>query len=220
MAKKIKITRKELLKEPDQFLSSSEKAMLFFTENRSAVVGGILIILIAGLSYFGYENYKLSQIMKNEALYYNMLEIAKAEEKETEKLLKMRNQIGNGSQRNRASLLIADAYFKNNNYDQAEEIYREIIKNSKGLNHSMATIGLAYTYEAKGDFNNAISLYKSVIDINTVFPLFQVYWSLARCHVNDNDKSKALLVLREMQIKFTGTNELEKIERRIKQLST
>ena len=46
MAKKIKITRKELLKEPDQFLSSSEKAMLFFTKNRSTVIISIFIFLV------------------------------------------------------------------------------------------------------------------------------------------------------------------------------
>jgi len=82
MAKKIKITRKELLKEPDQFLSSTEKAMLFFTKNRAAVVGSFLIILAAGISYLGYENYISSKIMQNEALYFNMLEVAKKEGKD------------------------------------------------------------------------------------------------------------------------------------------
>ena len=220
MAKKIKITRKELLKEPDQFLSSTEKAMLFFTKNRAAVVGSFLIILAAGISYLGYENYISSKIMQNEALYFNMLEVAKKEGKETEELLKIHDQIEQGSQRNRASLLLADIYFKNNDYDKAQETYKGILKISQGLNHHMATIGLAYTYEAKGDYKNAISLYKSVVDTKTSFPLFQVYWSLARCYANDKDKSNALLILREMQIKFSGTAELEKIDRQIKQLST
>jgi len=220
MAKKVKISRKELLKEPDQFLSSSEKAMLFFTENRSTVVGGFLIILITGLSYFGYENYKLSQIMKNEALYFNMLEINKSEIKEMSKLIQIRDRISSGSHRNRASLLLADAYYKNGNYDEAQNTYNEIIRNSHGLNHHMATIGLAYTHEAKGNLTGAIALYKSVIDTNNSFPLFQVYWSLVRCHINNNDNSNALLLLREMQIKFSGTVELEKIDSRIKQLST
>ena len=155
-----------------------------------------------------------------EALYFNMLEISKAEVKETEKLLKIRDQIGFGGHRNRASLLLADLYFKNNEFEEAQDIYKQILKSSQGLNHHMATIGLAYIHEAKGDFNSAISLYKSVIDANTDFPLFQVYWSLARCHVNNNDNTNALLILREMQIKFSGSAELEKIDKRIKQLST
>ena len=220
MAKKIKISRKELLKEPDQFLSSSEKAMLFFNENRATVIGGFLIIMAVGLSFFGYEKYRLSQIMKNEALYFNMLEIVKTKEEITERLLKIRDQIKLRSHRNRASLLLADVYFKNNNINGAQETYKEILNNSQGINHDMATIGLAYTYEAKNEFKKAISLYKLVIDGNTTFPLFQVYWSMVRCHVNNKENSNALLVLREMQIKFSGSDELEKIGKRIKQLST
>ena len=104
--------------------------------------------------------------------------------------------------------------------DSCEEYFLEIKNNSQGLYHQMAIIGLGYIHEAKGEFKNAIDLYKSVIDANTSFPLFQVYWSLARCHISNNDTSNALLVLREMQIKFSETAELEKIDRRIKQLST
>jgi predicted negative regulator of RcsB-dependent stress response len=220
MAKKIKITRKELLKEPDQFLSSSEKAMLFFSKNRSKVILTIVAVLIAGLSFLGYTNYQTSQIMKYEALYFNMVEIAKKKEIKVDELIKIRDQISFRSHQNRASLLLADVYFKNNEFDKAQSTFLEVINNSQGLNHQMANIGLAYIHEAKGEFSNAIDLYKSVIDANTSFPLFQVYWSLVRCHIDNNDNSNALLILREMQIKFSGTAELEKIDRRIKQLST
>ena len=84
----------------------------------------------------------------------------------------------------------------------------------------MANVGLAYTYEVKGDFKKAIDLYKLTIDSNSSFPLFQVYWDLARCHENNNDTSNALLILREMQIKFSGSAELRKIDNRIKEFST
>jgi len=220
MAKKIKITRKELLKEPDQFLSSSEKAILFFTKNRSKVIITIVTVLIGGVSFLGYKNYQTSQIMKYEALYFNMVEIAKTEGVGVDKLIEIRDQIKFRSHRNRASLLIADVYFKNKDFDKAQSTFLEIINDSQGLNHQMANIGLAYTHEAKSEFRTAIDLYKLVIDADTSFPLFQVYWSLARCHINNNDSSNALLILREMQIKFSGTTELEKIDRRIKQLST
>jgi len=49
--------------------------------------------------------------------------------------------------------------------------------------------------------------------------LFEVYWSLSRCYELNNDASNALLILREMQIKFTQNPQVDKIERRIKQLS-
>ena len=224
MAKKIRITRKELLKEPDQFLSSTDKAMLFFRQNRFFVIGGIIVVMLFGLSFLGYQNYQKSRIMKFESLYFKMEKIVE-ESKEKgkklqEQLIKIRDQIDEGPHKNRASLFLADIYFQNEDYDKAKSIYQEVRSKSRGLNHEMAAVNLAYTYEAMGDLKKAIDLYKLAIDSNSNFPLFQVYWSLARCHENNNDTSNALLILREMQIKFSGSAELKNIDSRIKELST
>ncbi|MFT4577598.1 MAG: tetratricopeptide (TPR) repeat protein [Nitrospinales bacterium] len=221
MAKKI--SRKELLKQPDQFLSSTDKAMLFFTNNRSTVIGSIVAVLVVGLSFVGYQKYQQSQTMKFEAMYFNMEEIVRIEDAKGSnpeiQLVKIRDQIGDESHRNRASLLLADIYYQYENFDKAKSTYQEVRNNSRGLNHQMANVGLGYTYEAMGEFKKAIDLFKLAIDTNDNFPLFQVYWSLARCHENNKDTSNALLILREMQIKFSGRAESEKINNQIKQLS-
>ena len=224
MAKKIRITRKELLKEPDQFLSSTDKAMLFFRQNRFFVIWGIIVVMLFGLSFLGYQNYQKSRIMKFESLYFKMEKIVE-ESKEKgkklqEQLIKIRDQIDEGPHKNRASLFLADIYFQNEDYDKAKSIYQEVRSKSRGLNHEMAAVNLAYTYEAMGDLKKAIDLYKLAINSNSNFPLFQVYWSLARCHENNNDTSNALLILREMQIKFAGSPELKNIDSRSKELST
>ena len=86
MAKKIRITRKELLKEPDQFLSSTDKAMLFFRQNRFFVIGGIIVVMCFGLSFLGYQNYQKSRIMKFESLYFKMEKIAEASKEKGKKL--------------------------------------------------------------------------------------------------------------------------------------
>ena len=221
MAKKI--SRKELLKQPDQFLSSTDKAILFFTKNRSTVIGSIIAILVGGLSLVGYQNYQQSQTMKFEAMYFDMEEVIKIEEAKgnnpESQLVKIRDQINNKSHWNRASLLLADVYFQNGALDKAKSTYQEIRNNSQGLNYHMANVGLAYTHEALGDYKKAIDLFKLTIDTNDNFPLFQIYWSLARCHENNKNTSNALFILREMQIKYSGKTESEKIENQIKQLS-
>ena len=84
----------------------------------------------------------------------------------------------------------------------------------------MARISLAYVYESMEDYKKAIDLLNIAIDSKSKFPLFQVYWSLARCHENNKDTSNALLILREMQIKFSSPADLEKIDIKIQQLST
>lgn len=224
MAKKTRITRKELLKEPDQFLSSTDKAMLFFKQNRSSVIGSVVGFIFLGLSFLGYQNYEKSQTMKFESLYFKMEQIAQnseiKSEKLQEKLIEIRDQIDEGPHRNRASLFLADIYFQYEEFDKAKTIYEEVKSKSSGLNHEMAAVNLAYTYEAMGNLKKAIDLYKLTINSNSNFPLFQVYWSLARCHENNNDTSSALLILREMQIKFSGSAELKNIDSWIKELST
>ena len=224
MAKKTKLTRKELLKEPDQFLSSTDKAMLFFKQNRSSVMGGIVGVIFLGLSFLGYQNYEKSQTMKFESLYFKMEQIAENSNEKGNKLqdqlIKIRDQINEGPHRNRASLFLADIYFQSEDFDKAKLIYEEVRSKSSGLNHEMAAVNLAYTYEAMGNLKKAIELYKLTINSNSNFPLFQVYWSLARCHANNNDTSSALLILREMQIKFSGSAELKNIDSRIQELST
>ena len=224
MAKKIKITRKELLKEPDRFPSSTDKVISFFTRNRSTVIISIFGVLIIGLSFFGYQKFQNSRMMKYEALYFNMEETIQRSKKKGinpySELIKIRDQIGEGPHRNRASLLIADIYFQDGEYEKAKSTYQEIINNSSGLYYEMAVTSLAYVYEAMDDYKKAIDLLKLVIDLKSNFPLFQVYWSLARCHENNKDTSNALLILREMQIKFSSVAELEKIDQKIQQLST
>jgi len=189
MVKKIKISRKELLKKPDQFLSSTDKALLFYKQNRSVVMGSIFGVLIIGLSFFGYQNYKKSRTMEFEALYFKMEEIVKADNKKStnsySELIKIRDQIDEGPHRNRASLLIADILFQNEDYEKAKSTYQEILTNSSGLNFEMARVSLAYVYEAMEDYKKAIDLLKIVIDSESNFPIFQAYWSLARCHENN-----------------------------------
>ena len=72
-------------------------------------------------------------------------------------------------------------------FDKAKSIFEEVRSKSSGLNYEMAAVNLAYTYEAMGNLKKAIGLYKLAINSNSNFPLFQVYWSLARCHENNND---------------------------------
>ena len=221
MAKRLKVSRKHLLKDPDQFLSASEKAMIFFMENRAAVIGGIVSIIVGGSSFLGIKYYQEAQAMKNEAFYFEMVKLVDNASTPASEAKLILEKIGDGFQKERASLLLGDIYFQNQENDKAEELYSTVMSNSsKGqINHQLAQIGLAHSYQAKKDYKGAIGLFKSVIEANSSFPLFQVYLSLSRCHELNNDVSNALLVLREMRMKFPEGPQVDKIESRIKQLS-
>ncbi|MBT5549446.1 MAG: tetratricopeptide repeat protein [Nitrospina sp.] len=223
MAKRIKVSRKDLLKEPDQFLSISEKAVLYFTDNRATVLGGIAIILIGVSSLFGFKYFKETQTLANEAFYFEIEKIANnaKETNPTAEVESVLAKIGDGMQKERASLLLADIHFQNKEYDKADALYSAVMSTSspEQVNYQMAQVGLAYNYETSKQYQKAIDLFKTVIDTNTDFPLFEVYWSLSRCYELNNDSSNALLILREMQIKFATNPQMDEVELRIKQLS-
>ena len=61
-----RVSRKDLFKEKDQFLSGSEKAMIYFMENRSTVIGVIAAIVIAGSSFLGFKYYNETRTLRDE----------------------------------------------------------------------------------------------------------------------------------------------------------
>ena len=217
-----RVSRKDLFKEQDQFLSASEKAMVYFTENRATVIGVIAAIVIAGSSLLGFKYYNETQALGNEALYFEITKIADSVDSSTSDAKAILGNMGEGPQKDRASLLLGDIHFQNQEYDKAEAFYSAVMSHSSpiDINHQMAQVGLAYSHESRKDYKKAIGLFKSVIDANTGFPLFEVYLSLSKCYELNNDVSNALLILREMQIKFSQNPQVDRIKVRIKQLST
>ncbi len=222
MAKHVAVSRKELLKEPDPFLATSGKTMRFLMDNRGVAIGAVIAVIIAGTSFFGFRYYQKTQALQNEAFYFEMENIANNASNPASEAKSIWEKISGGLQKERASLLLADIHFRNQEYDKAEAFYTTVLNNSSvgQINYQMAQVGLAYSHESHKDYKKAIDLFKSVVDANTGFPLFEVYWSLSRCYELNNDGTNALLILREMQIKFAGNPQVDKIERRIKQLST
>ncbi len=221
MAKRLKVSRKDLLKETDQFLSTSEKAMFFFMGNPAAVIGTVVFIIVAGSSFFGFRYYQEVQTLKNEALYFEMEKLIDSSNSFVSKAKSIWEKIGSGPQKERASLLLGDVYFQNQEYDKAEVLYSTVLNTSSSeqINYQLAQVGLAHSHESRKNYKKAIDLFKSVIEANMSFPLFGVYLSLSKCYELNNDVSSALLILREMQMKFSQSPQMDKIEDRIKQLS-
>ncbi|SVC06459.1 uncharacterized protein METZ01_LOCUS259313, partial [marine metagenome] len=159
MAKRIKVSRKHLLKDPDQFLSTSEKAMLYYIDNRATVIGVVAILLIVVSSFFGFKYYQETQALGNEAFYFEMEKMAENPKGSTSVagVRSIWEKIGDGFQKERASLLLADIHFQNQEFGEAEVLYSTVMSNSSPgqINYQMAQVGLAYSYEFGKDYKKA-----------------------------------------------------------------
>ena len=226
MAKRLKVTRKELFKEPDQFLSISQKITLYSSAHKSKVLIGTGLIIVLFAFVLGYRYNQQVKSLRMESLYFKMVKIhdqkpGKDSQGTTSELEKLLGQFSDGPQQVRASLLLAEEYFRRDQFDKAIALYMDILNRSKAknLSNQLARVGLAYSYEGKKDYKKAVETYKSIVEKPNGFPLFDVYIGLARCYELNNDQKNALLTLREVENKFQGHPNLESIERLISKLS-
>lgn len=224
MAQETKLKRKDL-KEPDQFLVASNEFLSFLTRNKSVLVSLLVGILVILGGFLFVTQQKSSKALKMESLYFQMTQLMESEKKLTgepliSKLNSLLEQFEEGEQKLRAQLLLGDTQYQNKQYDDALSSFKMVLDKAQPgtLNYYMAQSGMAHSYEDKKDFSNAIAHYKNIIDHPGESPLFYVYLGLARCYELLQDSKNALLVLREMQTKFSEHANLEKVNLSLKQL--
>lgn len=226
MAKRVKVSRKEFLKEQDQFLTTSQKVVAYLSDRGPLLLStaGVVIVLFALIA--GYRYNQQMKEMRMESLYSEMTKLhnGKSDQKpentigELEKLLA---QFQDGPQKTRATLLLGEEYYKNQQYDKAIDIYTEVSGQSDGkeISRQLARMGLAYSHEGKKDYKKATEVYKTIVASDDGFPLFDVYLGLARCYELSADKKNALTTLREMENKFQSHPKIDSVKRRIDKLS-
>jgi tetratricopeptide (TPR) repeat protein len=223
MAKSFKISRKEL-NQPDQFISTTDTILTYFSrhKNRFIYLFTGLIVIIFSVFIINHNKSKNSLLM--ESLYYEMEKISFSEGgNTTEKISQMKEKLkefNQSAQKQRATLMVADKYFNIGEYDQALELYKIIESESSKntLSRKIAMIGIAYSLEGKNDYKDAIIVYQKIIRNFNDYPLFDIYLGIVRCHVLSDEKPSALLILREMKVKFASHPKLMLVDEKIKKL--
>jgi len=226
MAKRVKVSRKEFLKEQDQFLSISQKVTAYMSDHGPLMLttAGVIIVLFALIAGYRY-NQQMTE-MRMESLYSEMTKIhnGKADKKPENTIGELENllaQFQAGPQKTRAALLLGEEYYQDQQFDKAIDIYTEISDGSDGkeLSRQLARVGLAYSHEGKKDYKKAAEIFKTIVASANGFPLFDVYIGLARCYELSEDKKNALTTLREMENKFQSHPKIDSVKRRIGKLS-
>ena len=223
MAKSFKISRKEL-KQPDQFISTTDLILAYFSRHKARFIYVFTGLILFILSVFIVNNNKSKNALLMESLYSEMEKISLSEGgKTTDKINQMKDKLkefNQSTQKQRATLMIADKYFNIGEYDQALELYKIIESQSSenSLSRKIAMLGIAYSLEGNNDYKEAIIVYQKVIRSFNDYPLFDIYLSIVRCHVLSGDKSSALLILREMKVKFASHSKLMIVDEKIKKL--
>lgn len=204
---KTKVTRKQLLKEPDEFLTFSGRAALFIREHSRpftylgvAIAAGVLVYL--GITTFtGYIN-KKGQSTYNKA-YYMIAENmdANMDHKDLKESAELFQKVIDKYSLAKVSRLAFPelAYLETveKNYDEAIALYREFLDKVPDNTpyRSLARLALGACYEAKGEFGRAAETLRPIADGADDLFAEQAMLSLARVYRlgGHDDKSKEVL---------------------------
>ncbi len=217
MAKK-RVTRKQLLKEPDEFLTFTEKATRFIREHDREfkyimwTLAAILLIYLGVNTGMGYIN-KKGQSTYNMA--YNLMRAQNMdltpESEELKQSAELFQKVIEDYGLSKASRLALPelAYVKmvERKYDEAISLYQEFLDKAPDNSpyQSLARIAIAACHEAKGEFEQAIEILNQVTGQADDLFREQALFSLARVYRLDGQKDKAKESLEEFVEKYQNS---------------
>ncbi len=224
-----KISRKKLLKEPDEFISTTAKVLQFLREHQRkvSIFGVVALALVAsGAGGYYYSRWQESkaQVIQQQALQIYQEAFRKAANPEGEKeiyrkaLERFRESMSAYSWGTAAQVswvYIGDCHYNLREYDEAITAFSRCLD---GPFRSMALSGLGYGYEAKGDYAKAAENYRKNAEENLNPFQGEGMLGLARCYVALDQKQKALEVYQRALAKNPKSQMADFIQWKISEL--
>jgi outer membrane protein assembly factor BamD (BamD/ComL family) len=211
MAKKV--SRKQLLKNPDEFLTFYERVALFVREHTGPFKVAGIVVAVALLAYLGitaYLNYvnKKGQTAYNKA-YDEFVTVMEKEpgKRDLKKPEELFRKVVEDYGFSRVSLLAPsqEAYleFQEKKYDDAISLYNAFLKKAPGpIYQSLARLAIAACYEEKGELAMAVDKLKEITARPSSPFKDQAMLGLARVYHLSNQNEKAKEILKEFVESF------------------
>ena len=204
MAKKKKMTRKELLKKPDEFLTFSAKMLNYALENKSklAVVLGGIVVLVMIISVIRYVSIKAGENalvqLEQSTVKYEELEKEKGAEKAYLDVKADFQQImdkysgKNGGKL--ARIVFANICYKGGDSDKAIELYKEALRdfNNNPSLKSFILNGLGYAHEKKKDYKASAKYFEMIASGSDSIMKDEAFFNLGRIYAEMAEKEKSM----------------------------
>lgn len=192
MAAAKKVTRKELLKEPDEFLSLSARLLNWIARNRRAInigVASALAVAVLVSGYLYYTNHREAQagVLFGEALAkYDRLSAdkAKAAREVATDFRRVIDEYGGTSNGRMATLVYANLCYQAGEFAQAADLYKTCLERfaDEPLIRFQILKSLGYTYEGLKDpaaalpyFERALAAADKTLQDDLLFQVGDLY---------------------------------------------
>ncbi len=197
---------KKKLKEPDEFVSFTERAYLFTSHHFKPIAGGGIAVLLIILLFFLFQKWE----KRNEENSYQMFSVAmesyqmvnspyregSAQEYKSvlERFSEVITRFPRTSSGKLAILYQGNINLRLGQFDQAIQAYESFLQKvgKEKLYRSFAMEGLGYSYEGKKDYEKAIDAYRKEIELGENFQSANAYLGLGRCYEKLGKNKEAL----------------------------
>jgi tetratricopeptide (TPR) repeat protein len=219
MAEK-KLSRKELLKSPDEFLTATEKAVRFMQSHaRPLIIGGVVLLVtvfvVVGLNW--YTNYRADQAI----VQYNLaLEPIKGQadptddqlRKAIDELAEVADDFSGTSTGKTARLKLAELYERDGQYEKAAQTYQAYLAKIPKEEKSLAPFiqaAAAHAYESAEKWDQAIEQWEQVQKVGGDSLIQEAYLGQARGYLATGQKDAAKKAFNELQERFPGSRQTQ-----------
>ena len=195
MTRTKKIIKKKL-KEPDEFITLSERAYLFINRQYKSIAVGGIIVLILVLSFFFFQRWE----KKNEENAHQIFNLTvetyqvvstpyrEASIQDYKNILEKFNEAITKFPRTSSGKLSilykGNIHLRLGEFEEAIKAYESFLQKGgkEKLYRSSATEGLGYSFEGKKDYEKAVNAFQKVIDLGESFQLGNAYLGMGRCY--------------------------------------
>ena len=209
MATGKKVSRKQLLKEPDEFLTFSAKLFQFILKYKvhavSALGGLILVVLVvSGISYYFHK--KASQAMAQLQTSWNRYEPLRTEKGSIEAFQAVSAEFENilakyGGQPGGkiARVIFANMCFTAGEADRAIELYKAALGDfTQPLYRGQIFSGLGYAYESQKDLNTAAEYFEKALAESNNILHSEALFNLGRVHAELGNSAQSAEAYRKL----------------------
>ncbi|MFC1886130.1 tetratricopeptide repeat protein [Thermodesulfobacteriota bacterium] len=224
MAKKKRITRKELLKEPDEFYTHSSILFRYILEHKKEFIYGLcavfaLAVIISGIRFFSNRAETKAfamldlAVVKYQALAQkkDLKEALKEAEADFEKIV----DIYSGKEGGKiARLTYANICQRAGEFDKAITLYNRSLKDFKDepFIKRLTIKGLAYSHEAKKDYQTAIQYFDMLASGSDADPKDEILFHLGVIYAEMGDAQKSKEAFDKIIANYPGSMYVEMIK--------
>ena len=205
MVKGKKITKKKL-KEPDEFITLTQKTLLFIEAHAKKVItaGIIVLVIVLGIVFFRmWDSKKEADAGQKLSVAMEMYQRVSSPYREGSPS-EYKTALGGfddvikqypGTSSGKFSLLHkGNIHFKLGELDEAIKAYQAFLEKAgkETLYRLFGLEGLGYAYEGKKEYAKAIDAYQQIVVMGETFQLGDAHLSLGRCYERLGKNQEAL----------------------------